>query len=212
MPARIPKNVWAWIKGMVDDDMLHLSDAGAPTDGTSGTGATKSGPGSLYFDITNKHVYVNEGTKASPEWHRVGQSGIQYKELALTNAQVLALRAAPITLVAAPGAGKYLEFLGGVLLFDRTAAYTESADNLAVKYVDGSGTAASEDIEMTGFIDAAADAITVMNRKKDVLGVKTLFENQPLVLHNTGDGEFGGGNAANVLRVKVHYRVWPTGF
>jgi len=212
MSANIPKNAWAMLNGWIRDDLLHISDAGAPTDGTSGTGVTRCGPGSLYINKTDGSVFVNAGTKDSPEWHQLGGDGSLYEEVSLTNAEVLALRAAPKTLVAAPGAGKVLEFLSATLLFDRTGAYTESADNLTIKYVDGSGAAASQAIETTGFVDAAADAITNALPKIDILGVKTLFENQALVLHNIGDGEFGGGNAANVLRVKVRYRIWPTGF
>lgn len=114
---------------------------------------------------------------------------------------MLAIRATPISLVAAPGAGKVLEFLGGILLFDRTAVYTETTDNLAVKYSNGAGTAISVAIETTGFLDAAADAVYfVQPIAGTILGVKTLFENLPLVLHNTGDGEFGGGDAANIVR------------
>ena len=36
--------------------------------------------------------------------------------------------------------------------------------------------------------------------------------NQPLVIHGSGNGEFGGGNAANDLIVKVGYRVHASGF
>jgi len=39
--------------------------AGAPTNGTSGTGAGECFPGELLIDQTNGNVYVNRGTKAS---------------------------------------------------------------------------------------------------------------------------------------------------
>jgi len=42
--------------------------SGAPTDGTSGTGAGNLGPGSLYIDYTNKNMYINANTLASPTW------------------------------------------------------------------------------------------------------------------------------------------------
>lgn len=130
----------------------------------------------------------------------------------LTNAQVLALRATPITLAPAPGAGKFLELVSAVLLFDRTAVYTETADNLAIKYTDGSGQAASEAIESTGFLDAATDAIMPVKPVSSAVILKAACENAPLVLHNTGDGEFGGGNAANIVTALVVYREITTGF
>lgn len=49
-----------------------LYGAGAPTDGTSGTGAGLYQPGSLYIDTTNTKLYINTNTKASPTWTVVG--------------------------------------------------------------------------------------------------------------------------------------------
>jgi len=51
---------------------LSLAGAGAPTDGTSGTGAAVASPGCLYQDITNAKLYINTNTKASPLWTVVG--------------------------------------------------------------------------------------------------------------------------------------------
>jgi hypothetical protein len=45
---------------------------GAPIDGTSGTGAGEAGPASLYTDRTNKKLYINTNTLASPTWTVVG--------------------------------------------------------------------------------------------------------------------------------------------
>jgi len=46
--------------------------AGAPTDGTSGTGAGLAHPGSLYIDTTNAKLYINTNTQASPTYTVVG--------------------------------------------------------------------------------------------------------------------------------------------
>jgi hypothetical protein len=139
-------------------------------------------------------------------------SDVQQAEVSLTNAQVLALRATPIQMVAAPGAGKVLQFLGAELFFDYTAAYTESDDNLVFRYTDGSGAKVSEEIETTGFLDATADTATNAIPKPDVIVAKTGCDNKAIVLHNSGDGEFGGGNAANVVRVRVIYRIVAAGW
>lgn len=45
-----------------------FDNAGAPTSGTSGTGAGWAGKGSLCADSTNGTLYQNTGTKASPTW------------------------------------------------------------------------------------------------------------------------------------------------
>ena len=49
-----------------------IQNAGAPSSGTSGTGAGKTGPGSLCVDTTNAKLYINTNTKASPLWTVVG--------------------------------------------------------------------------------------------------------------------------------------------
>lgn len=49
-----------------------LTNAGAPTDGASGTGAGHAAKGSLCIDYTNGVLYINTGTKASPTWTVAG--------------------------------------------------------------------------------------------------------------------------------------------
>lgn len=135
---------------------------------------------------------------------------VQYAEVSLTANEVKALRATPKTLVSAPGAGKVVRFLGAQLILDYgTAQYTESADNMAVKYENGSGVAVSETIEATGFIDASADTLTCAVPVKDAIVAASGCSNKALVLHNTGDGEYGTGDSP--VRVKVWYSVLSTG-
>jgi hypothetical protein len=137
-------------------------------------------------------------------------TAVRYSVVALTSAQILAMRASPITLVSAPGAGFFLEFVSAVLILDyNSAAYAESADNMAVRYNNGSGVIASQAIEATGFIDQTADTLTNALPKVDVIGAATGVVNKALVLHNTGDGEYTTGNSP--MRVKVSYRVHVTG-
>lgn len=138
-------------------------------------------------------------------------STIQYAEVALTADEIKALRATPKTLVAAPGAGKAIEFLSAVLLLDATAtAFAEDADNMAIKYTDGSGTSVSETIEATGFIDQTADTLIAVKPATSAAIAKSACENKALVLHNTGDGEYATGTGT--MRAKVAYRVHATGW
>ncbi len=141
-------------------------------------------------------------------------STLQYAEASFTSAQIKALRASPQTIVSAPGAGKVIEFVSATLFLDYGSnVLTESADNLAVRFNNGSGVIVSEAIETTGFLDQSADTVTVAVAKTDAITAKSGAENLPLVLHNTGDGEFGGNAAGDtVLRVKVVYRVHTTGW
>lgn len=134
---------------------------------------------------------------------------IQYAVVALTNAELKALRATPKQLVAAPGAGKILEFVSAMLVLTAGAnVLSESTANLKVKYTNGSGVAVSQAIEMTGFIDQAVNTITNAEPAIDAIVASTAGVNQALVLHNIGAGEFGA-NAANdaTMSVKIAYRT-----
>jgi hypothetical protein len=62
------RNIQAYATNRGQKDIFDLIGAGAPTSGTSGTGANVAGPGSSYFDYTNKIYYWNSGSKASPTW------------------------------------------------------------------------------------------------------------------------------------------------
>lgn len=166
--------------------------------------------GAAASTITGAMIAANTVATAA-----LSKDTIQYAEVSMTSAEVKALRATPKTLVAAPGAGLVLEYLSMVLLVDYggTNGWTESTNNLAVKYENGSGTAVTGTIEMTGFIDQTADTMTTSIYKIDTIAAKTACENKALVLHNTSGAEIGG-NAANdnVLRAKIAYRVHSTGW
>lgn len=139
---------------------------------------------------------------------------LEYVEIELTNAQIKAMRAAPVTILAAPGAGLVAELVEGSLLLDAgTNVLTESADNMALRYVDGSGVLVSEAIEATGFIDQAGDMLTNIRKKLDGIATKAQCENKAIVLHNTGDGEYAGNAALDAkLRVKAVFRITVSGW
>ena len=136
---------------------------------------------------------------------------IRFKDVTIAHAAILTLRAAPVTLVAAPGAGKIALFHSALLVSSVPASvYTETADNLAIRQVDGSGALISEAIETTASIlTSTGIKATTARPKVDQIG---LLLNSALVLHNTGDGEFGGGAAANTLKVRIFYYVQKPNF
>ena len=131
---------------------------------------------------------------------------IEVATVTMTPALMLAARATPVALVAAPGAGYVLEFLGATFIYDYAAAYTESADNAVVRFTDGSGAIASTTLETTGLLDATSDQIRTL---KPITTDITPVANAALVFHNTGDGEWGG--TGSPVRMKVSYRVHATG-
>lgn len=132
-------------------------------------------------------------------------STIQYAEVAITIAEMKALDATPKEILAAPGAGYVTEFISALFIYDYAAAYTESTDNLIIKYTDESGAAVSTTLETTGLLDATSDQIrTFKQLSTDIVPVA----NAALVLCNT-DGDFGG--TGSPIRMKIAYRVHATG-
>lgn len=133
-----------------------------------------------------------------------------YADVTLTSAQVKALAATQIELVAAPGAGKALVFHGALLklVYGGTNAFTESSITFGIKYTDDSGVQVCSDIEATGFIDQTADTYTNAVPAADAIVAASAAENAALVLDNLGGGEVAG-NAAddNTLKVRVFYSI-----
>ena len=132
---------------------------------------------------------------------------VQYAEVEISSAEILALFTTPKTLVAAPGAGKLLEFISLLLAYDYgTVVYTiGTATNIQVKYTDASGAAVSTTQAVTGMLDQATDQLRALDKLEASV---TPVVNAALVLTlavanvTAGDG---------VIHAKVAYRVHATG-
>ena len=142
----------------------------------------------------------------------VGITGtLQVASVDLTNAEIKDLADTPVELVAAPGVGKLLEFVGAVLILDYgTNVLVESADNLVIEYDDGDAAAASQTIEMTGFINQSADTITTAQPKVDVIDASADIVNKNLALFNNSGDFTGNATADTTLTVLISYRVHTT--
>lgn len=138
-----------------------------------------------------------------------GNLGTVTSVVTLTAAQIKALRATPIEVVPAPGAGKSVEFVSAVLKLNYgSEGFTESADNLVLEYDDGSAAVCSQVIEMTGFIDQTADMQTNALPSVDAIDASADVENKNIAIFNNGDGEIAG-NASDDSTVDIHitYRI-----
>lgn len=148
------------------------------------------------FTVTGGAVALNEAI-------------MSYATTSLTSVQVKALATTPIELVAAPGAGKMIKFMGAVfkLVYGGSNVFAEAGDNLGIKYTDASGVQVSQTIESTGFIDQSADTYTNGEPAIDAIVAATGAENQALVLDNLGSNFTGNAANDNTLEVSVAYRI-----
>lgn len=196
------------VHNTVDTAQLYVYPASSDAIGTRSANAAVllPGGGNATFEAIDATTWImNRG--------REGDGQLQSAEVSLTASQIKALRATPITVVAAPGSGKILEFMSAMLLLDYgTTQFAEDGggSNLGFRYTDGSGIQISQTIESTGFIDQAADTMTTVLKKIDAITAKTGCENKAIVIHNIGAGEIVTGDS--VMRIKLNYRVWTTGW
>lgn len=129
---------------------------------------------------------------------------IKKADVLIPTAEVLALNGTPKTLVAAPGAGVYLEFLGAYVFLDYAGvAYAADAgEDLCVRYTNASGDIVSTSIDGEEF-EAAADALYIMSPVPTAPNIITHGANAPLVLHLLV-GEWATGTSP--LKVRTYYR------
>ncbi len=132
---------------------------------------------------------------------------IQYAEVSLTKAEILTLNTVGKTLVAAPGAGKVIEFISMLLIHDfGVAAYT-GGGTINVLH---DATVVSNVIAAASAFGSAADSMAFCVALDTANGI-ILAANKALNLKcNTGDFT-DPGTAVGVGRVKVAYRVHDTG-
>ena len=137
-----------------------------------------------------------------------GGGGSLVSEVAVTSAELLALAAAPKTLVAAPGAGLLARFNKIELYLDfNTTAYTitNAGDDISVRYTDGAGAIVSQTLQAQGFLDATEDAYLQGQAVDEVGGDLADHANQALVLDNIGAAEWTLGDSP--VTVRVHYSI-----
>ena len=125
-------------------------------------------------------------------------------EISLSELQNLA--GTPKPLVAAPGANKYIQYLGGVLVlnFVATAMDDAAADGNLNIVEETSGTVRSLTVEADAFVDASATTLTTV---KPLATDLKLVANKGLLLDNDG-AEFtivGGGDST--MTVIIQYRI-----
>jgi len=161
----------------------------------------------LTADLDNLAVTTGKIAAGAVTSPKLDEPIVRYAEVEISAAEILALFAAPKTLVAAPGAGKLLEFISLLLAYDwGTVAYTiGTAGNLQVKYTDGSGVAVSTTRAATGFLDAVADALSSLDKLEATV---VPVVNAPLVLTIATASPTAGDSP---IHAKVAYRVHATG-
>jgi hypothetical protein len=202
------------VDGTEFTDILRWSNGNTPTV-VLGAATVQFSLASTGLDVSTAGAISNattiQGTgNATMAGYTFGTTGssLYTAVVDINDAEIVALRETPFTLVAAPGANSYVEVVSCQLIFDYGSgtAYAESADNLIIGYDDGS-TQIGNTLEMTGFIDQTADMILPWVNSATARAA-SLLVNKNVALKNSGDGEIVTGDASDgALRVIISYRV-----
>ncbi len=158
--------------------------------------------------LTDDCVGADEIADDAVDFNHLAEDVIQEASGAIANAAVRTLNATPVTMIAAPGAGKMIVVHRVIWYLDyATAAFDAAAagDTLVAKYTDGSGTAATAAIAGNTFGGASADTVAVAPGAA-AIDAATGCVNAPLVAHiNTGEWYSAAGGSA--LRWHAFYSV-----
>lgn len=124
-------------------------------------------------------------------------------ERILTNAQMLALLATPITLVDAPGLQQAIVVESVDIFFDvTTTGYTLGTAVNQIEYASGVNIITPT---QAGLFDQATDQHRAL---KPAIGTPDPVVNSAVRMANE-TAEYTGGNAANLVKVVTRYRVVP---
>lgn len=169
---------------------------------------------------TNKVIILTPTTLASDVYLGLPEATLDLQDvvkslvlrtakITVSAAEIRALETTAKTLVAAPGAGYFLEPVSVHLWLDfATTAHDDAAadGNLTIGYTDNSGQVVMT-VEADTFVDGTADEHRIAYPLKDSSGVQSItpVENAALVLGNDGAAFTGTGDSP--IYAEVLYRV-----
>lgn len=127
-------------------------------------------------------------------------SPIRYKTTKITSAELLALNATAKELVAAPGAGRAIEFVSAVLHLDYGSATYTGNGTLTVR--TATGTSILSGVLPAEFLHSTADRIGAMAPLSTGIGLDI---NEAIELHEpTGEATVGDSTVTIIVGYRIH--------
>lgn len=134
----------------------------------------------------------------------VDATGNFYANVALTPAQILTLATVPVVVAAAPGAGKFIEFVSGMISYTFSVAAYTAGGNVSFGHT---GQAAESAVvsAANSFGNAASQIWTVVSSGNGG-GAAATYANLGLTFRAAADFT-NPGTAAGTARIAVVYRI-----
>lgn len=186
-------SIFTLTKGSVQ----NLSGSGAPTNGTSGTGAGKSNLGSHYRDYTNGVTWENVGTKASPTW-----SPITPRIFSVSSTNILNMFTTPVNLIAAPPTGFSIIINNICFVITRTATAYASGGVVTFIYT-GSVAAHTGSVPAATVTGGAATVLTQLGPGTGANGIVVPTATGVDITNATGAFTTGTGTGKAIIDYRV---------
>lgn len=205
--------IWGSLKDRALQNIFSVSDTGAPTNGTTGTGAGVLGPGSNYIDYATGNCYYNVGTLASPVWVlAAGATTPQQLNGTITAANIIATTAGAfghangVIMVPAPGVGFGIAVISCVMVTTFSVAAYTLGGNITVN--NGAGGAA-----ITGLVSAANSLGNAATKVNLFVPLSTagffIVDNGPINLVSSA-AFTNPGTAVGVVKWRITFMTVPT--
>jgi len=177
------------------------------TKGNLDVTANKFAVGCLMTDTTSSKIYRNSGTSALPSWEdmttisssEIDPSIIRTAVVSLTSANIKAMSATPVTLIAGV-TGKTIVIDDICLKMTTTATGYTGGGAVEFRYTDGSGAKVTADIASTVITAEAGTSFTI---NKSITTSLVGVVDAPIVITNATEA-FATGTGTGVITCRYH--------
>jgi len=177
------------------------------TKGNLDVTANKFAVGCLMTDTTSSKIYRNSGTSALPSWEdmttisssEIDPSIIRTAIVSLTSANIKAMNATPVTLIAGV-TGKTIVIDDICLKMTTTTTGYTGGGAVEFRYTNGSGAKVTADIASTVITAGAGTSYTI---NKSIVTSLTGVKDAPIVITNAS-AAFAAGTGTGVIYARYH--------
>lgn len=190
---------------ILTETQVDAIDAAAPAPGGNAISRVIDAAASIVDgEIQDDAVGTDAIQDGSITFDKLDPQILQYAEISLSKANILAMNATPIEVIAAPGAGLAIEFLSAVIVHDFAGAGYTGGGDITFKYA--SAATVSSTVSAANSFGASSDKATQCVAL-DTAGGVAMSANTALQITNASGAFTDPGTATGIGRLKIAYRL-----